>query len=130
MPLWFQFTNATTRLDLPKSFFESVSHRAQSVKRFSMENSKLHNIHSEAFLHALMRKQLRLSIVCAAAFLIGLMGLPLVNYLAPDLMAQRIGGFTISWLILGVGFFPVVWLIAWLFIRRSIALEETEVAEV
>src|SRR5438105_2103995 len=88
------------------------------------------DIHSESFLHSLMRRQLRLSILCAAAFLVGLLGLPLANYFLPDLMAVRIFGFTLTWLILGLAFFPAVWLIAWIFIRRSIALEEKEVAEV
>ena len=87
-------------------------------------------MHSEAFLHSLMRKQLRLSLVCAATFLIVLLGLPLANYFAPELMATRIFGFTLTWLILGIAFFPVVWLIAWVFIRRSIALEEAEASEV
>jgi hypothetical protein len=45
-------------------------------------------------------------------------------------MARRVFGFTLSWLILGIGFVPIVWVIAWFFIRRSIALEETEAAEV
>jgi uncharacterized membrane protein (DUF485 family) len=71
-----------------------------------------------------MRKQLRLSILSAAAVLIVLLGLPLANYFWPRLMATRVFGFTLTWLILGVAFFPVVWLIAWIFIRRSIALEE------
>lgn len=84
-------------------------------------------IYSEEFLHHLMRRQLRLSIACAAAFLILLFGLPLANYFAPDLMAQRVGGFTLTWLILGVLFFPFVWAIAGIFITRSMALEETEV---
>src|SRR2546423_10364384 len=75
----------------------------------------------------LMRRQLRLSAVCASAFLIGVLGLPLANYYFPDLMATRIFGFTLTWLILGIGFFPLVWLIAWLFIRRSITLEQSEV---
>src|SRR6266404_3781848 len=88
------------------------------------------DIHSESFLHSLMRKQLRLSILCACAFLIGLLGLPLANYFLPDLMSVRVFGFTLTWLILGVGFFPVVWLIAWIFIRQSIALEDQEVREV
>ena len=35
-------------------------------------------IHSEEFLHGLMKRQLRLSIACAAAFLVVLVGLPLV----------------------------------------------------
>jgi uncharacterized membrane protein (DUF485 family) len=78
----------------------------------------------------LMRRQLRLSVLCASAFLIGVLGLPLANYFFPDVMAIRVFGFTLTWLILGVGFFPVVWLIAWFFIRRSIALESAEVAEV
>jgi uncharacterized membrane protein (DUF485 family) len=85
------------------------------------------DIHSEAFLRSLMRKQFRLSVVCAAAFLAGLLGLPLANYFFPALMATRLFGFTLTWLVLGIGFFPAVWVIAWLFIRRSIALEEDEV---
>jgi uncharacterized membrane protein (DUF485 family) len=87
-------------------------------------------VHSESFLHTLMRRQLKLSIVCAAAFLIVLLGLPLANYFAPALMATRVAGFTLSWLVLGVLFFPAVWAISWFFIKRSIALEEDEVAEV
>jgi uncharacterized membrane protein (DUF485 family) len=88
------------------------------------------DIHSEAFLHRLMRRQLILSILCASAFLMALVGLPLLNYLAPELMARRVGGFTLSWLVLGVLFFPFVWAIAWVFIRRSIRLEAQEVDEV
>jgi len=87
-------------------------------------------MHSEEFLHLLMRRQLKLSIAAAATFLIALLGLPLLNYFFPELMARRIGGFTLTWLLLGVLFFPFVWIISWFFIKRSIALEEAEVAEV
>ena len=45
-------------------------------------------------------------------------------------MATRVLGFTLTWFMLGVLFFPLVWMIAWLFIKRSIALEEAEVREV
>lgn len=78
----------------------------------------------------LMRRQLRLSIACLAAFLSVLLSLPIFNYLAPELMGRRVFGFTLTWLILGVGFFPAVWAIAWIFVRRSIALEEQEWREV
>lgn len=88
------------------------------------------DIHSEEFLQMLMRRQLRLSISCAVAFLLLLLGLPLLNYYAPDLMAQRVGGFTLTWLILGVLVFPFVWVIAFVFIRRSMQLERAEVQEV
>lgn len=88
------------------------------------------DIHSEPFLHQLMRRQLKLSIACAATFIVALFGLPLLNYFAPELMAKRVGGFTLTWLILGVLFFPYVWVISFWFIKRSIALEESEVREV
>ncbi len=84
-------------------------------------------IHSEQFLQGLMKRQLRLSVACASAFLLLLLGLPLMNYFAPELMATRVGGFTLSWLVLGVLFFPYVWIIARLFITRSMALEADEV---
>jgi uncharacterized membrane protein (DUF485 family) len=88
------------------------------------------HIHSESFLRALMRRQLQLSVAAASTFLLALLGMPLLNYFAPELMASRIGGFPATWLILGVLFFPFVWVIAWVFIRKSIALEESEVEEV
>jgi uncharacterized membrane protein (DUF485 family) len=88
------------------------------------------DIHSEAFLHRLMRRQLRLSIACAATFLIALLGLPLLNYFAPEFMAKRVAGFTLTWLLLGVLFFPLVWVISFYFIKHSIALEEAEAARV
>jgi hypothetical protein len=41
-----------------------------------------------------------------------------------------VGGFTLTWLVLGVLFFPYVWIISYFFIRRSLALEASEVSEV
>lgn len=83
-------------------------------------------IHSEAFLRQLMRRQLRLSIACAVTFGGVLFTLPLLNYFAPELMATRVGGFTLTWLILGILFFPFVWIISYTFIRRSLAMEREE----
>ena len=87
-------------------------------------------VHSESFLSSLMRRQLRLSISCAATFLVALLGLPLLNYFMPELMSTRVAGFTLTWLILGVLFFPFVWIISYAFIKRSIALEQDEVNSV
>lgn len=77
-----------------------------------------------------MRRQLSLSVACATTFLVALLGMPLLNYFAPQLMAMRVGGFTLSWLILGVLFFPFVWIISYAFIKKSIALERDEVSSV
>jgi hypothetical protein len=45
-------------------------------------------------------------------------------------MATRVAGFTVSWLLLGVLCFPLVWTISFIFIRRSIWLEDDEVRQV
>ena len=87
-------------------------------------------LHSESFLHMLMARQLKLSIACAGMFLLALLGLPLANFYAPELMAVRVLGFTLTWLVLGILFFPLVWVIAYIFIKRSIALENAEVTEI
>lgn len=83
-------------------------------------------IHSEAFLARLMRRQLKLSIACGATFGLVLLSMPLLNYFLPEMMATRIGGFPLTWLILGVLFFPFVWVISYTFIRRSLAMEREE----
>jgi len=87
-------------------------------------------VHSEEFLHSLIGRQLRLSITCAASFLVVLLSLPLLNYFFPEFMQRRVFGFTLSWLVLGVLLFPFVWVISAIFVRRSIALEEAELREV
>lgn len=80
-------------------------------------------IYSEAFLSRLMKRQLRLSLSCGIAFAVILFALPLLNYFLPELMATRVAGFTFTWLVLGILFFPFVWIISFVFIRKSLAME-------
>jgi uncharacterized membrane protein (DUF485 family) len=93
------------------------------------ESTKQTDIHSEAFLRQLMRRQLRLSIGCGVTFLVALLSLPVANYFAPEFMNMPVAGFTLSWLILGVLFFPFVCVIARVFIVRSGRLEKQEIEE-
>ncbi|MBX7158624.1 MAG: DUF485 domain-containing protein [Verrucomicrobiae bacterium] len=95
-----------------------------------MKKSASEEIHSEAFLHRMMQRQLKLSITCAAIFLIAVLSLPLFNYYFPELMATSLGGFTLSWLILGILFFPLVWIISYFFIRRSMIFEKETLASI
>ena len=63
-------------------------------------------------------------------------GVPFSDSMADGATIQRAsfaslqGGFTLTWFFLGIGFFPAVWCISFYFIRRSMALEAEEVAEV
>jgi uncharacterized membrane protein (DUF485 family) len=77
----------------------------------------------------MMRKQLRLSLSVGLVFVVILVGLPLVNLFAPDLASISIGGFTITWLILGLLFYPLTWVLSSWFVRGSERIEDEIVAE-
>ena len=70
-----------------------------------------------------MRRQGALSLRVAAVFVILLLGLPLVNALAPQLVAATILGFPATWLFLGVLFYPITVLLSVYFVRHSDRIE-------
>jgi uncharacterized membrane protein (DUF485 family) len=78
---------------------------------------------ADRLAHAVMRRQLALSLRVAAVFLTLIFALPLVNWLAPGLASANVGGFTLSWLMLGVLFYPITWLLSGYFVRASDAIE-------
>ncbi len=84
--------------------------------------------HQRRLAQAVMRRQRGLSIKIAAVFLFMLFGLPLVNRYLPDLANTPVFGFTASWLFLGILFYPITWLLSWIFIRRSNQIEH-EIAQ-
>jgi uncharacterized membrane protein (DUF485 family) len=74
-------------------------------------------------VHRLMRRQAALSLRVAIVFIVLLVGLPLLNLYFPKQMATQEMGFTFTWLLLGVLFFPITWLLSAYFVKRSDALE-------
>lgn len=72
---------------------------------------------------AVMRKQAALGVRGAIVFLVVIFGLPLVNWLSPNLANARVGGFTLSWLFLGILFYPITWVLSGWFVRASDTLE-------
>jgi uncharacterized membrane protein (DUF485 family) len=70
-----------------------------------------------------MRRQAALSLRVAFVFLSLVFGLPLVNHFAPQLANYRIGGFTATWLFLGVLFYPITVALSFYFVRRSDRIE-------
>lgn len=88
---------------------------------------KLSDLSSEEharLAHAVMRRQSALSLRVAVVFVLVVFGLPLVNHFLPDLANAPVGGFTLTWLFLGVLFFPLTWLLSAYFIRESNRIEE------
>ena len=72
---------------------------------------------------ALMQRQAALSLRVAAAFSLIVFGLPLVNFFAPGLANARVLGFSLTWLFLGILFFPITWLLSAYFVRNSDRIE-------
>ena len=77
----------------------------------------------------MMKKQLRLSLSVAVVFVVVLVGLPLVNFYLPDLAKTNIGGFSMTWLILGILFYPLTWILSTWFVNGSEKIERDIVAE-
>ena len=77
----------------------------------------------------MMKKQLRLSLSVASVFVVILVGLPLINLYFPELARTRVGGFTLTWLILGVLFFPLTWILSSWFVRGTERIDADIVKE-
>ncbi len=77
----------------------------------------------ERLLQVVMQRQATLSLRVAALFLIPLLGLPILNQFQPALMNTQLFGFSLTWLILGVCFFPLTWLLSAYFVQKSDRIE-------
>ena len=83
-----------------------------------------YDLHSEEYLAKLMSTQLGLSMKIFAVFLIILIGIPMANKFLPELMNTRMFGFTFSWFFLGFAFFPLTWIMAYVYVNKSVKLED------
>jgi uncharacterized membrane protein (DUF485 family) len=83
----------------------------------------------ESLLHTVMARQASLSLKVAAVFVAILIGLPLVNWLAPELANKQVFGFSLTWLVLGVLFYPITWVLSKVFIDGSDKIEAELAAE-
>lgn len=76
-----------------------------------------------AFTQRVMKQQAALSLRVAAIFIILVLGLPLFNLYYPKIAAKSVFGFSLTWLILGVCFFPLTWILSSYFVRESDKIE-------
>ncbi len=86
-------------------------------------------VDQDALLRRVMQKQAALSIRIACIFIVLLIALPLINLYASDLAATNVAGFTLTWLILGVLFYPLTWILSGYFVKQSDAIEKDLLSE-
>lgn len=77
----------------------------------------------EKLLKIMMRRQGGLSLRIAALFLLPLLALPWINQMQASLMNSRFFGFSFTWFLLGIGIFPLTWLVSAYFVHRSDVIE-------
>ena len=85
----------------------------------------------EIYMTSLLRAQLRLAalVLLALAVLVG--GLPLAFRLFPQLMETHVVGMPLSWVLLALVVYPLMFALGWLYVRSAESTEQdfTDVVE-
>lgn len=84
--------------------------------------------YGELLMADLIRRQRRLALSVAGVFLVLLLGLPLVNLLLPTVAALPVFGLPLTWVLLAVLIYPLLWSLGWYFSTTARALEDEFVA--
>jgi len=74
---------------------------------------------SEVYLDSLLAAQLRLAGRTLLVLALAVGSLPLVFFVVPDLVEVTPLGIPLSWLLLGVGVYPLLLLLGWRFVVRA-----------
>ena len=74
---------------------------------------------STVYVRTLIRSQLRVAVVAAASFAIVLAAITAVLAFVPPVREFTVGGIPIAWLVLGVGVYPLVLLVAVTVVRAA-----------
>jgi hypothetical protein len=78
----------------------------------------------EVYMRSLVRNQLRLGVGVLAAFGLSWCSIPLLFALVPGLRGARLLGLPLSWLLLGVVVYPVIFAVAWWYVRAAERAEQ------
>jgi putative solute:sodium symporter small subunit len=82
----------------------------------------------DLYLQSLMRSQLGLSLRVLTVFVALFVGLPLLFYFDRGISNQRIFGISLPWLILGIGMYPLLIALAWLYNRSANRIDDEFIA--
>ncbi len=121
--------SARVRVTAPRAGSAAASARPPTQPGTDAPTSDIAGV----YVRSLIRSQLRLAVVCALGFVVATMCFVLAVALAPALDETYLAGVPVSWLLLGVGVYPLAITVGGLFVRaanrnesryRSLAEEE------
>ncbi len=108
-------------------------HRPERVRVTGPERRRTHDprsrdIDSETrlggvYLTSLLREQRWLAIRVLTTLTLTLGALPLLFFLAPALGRVEVAGVPVSWVLLGVLAYPLLWLLGWRYVRQAERIE-------
>jgi putative solute:sodium symporter small subunit len=78
----------------------------------------------DLYLQSLMRSQLGLSLRVLTVFVTLFLGLPLLFYFEPSLSSYKIFNVSVPWFILGIGLYPVLIGLAWVYNRSANRIDD------
>ncbi|MDO9378170.1 MAG: hypothetical protein Q7T56_04900 [Nocardioidaceae bacterium] len=73
----------------------------------------------EVYMRSLVRTQLRLALLTVLALAVTVGALPLAFAAYPELLAWRLRGVPLAWLVLGGGVYPLLFGLGWAYVRAS-----------
>jgi putative solute:sodium symporter small subunit len=89
------------------------------VRRTVREEIDLSTGVGEVYIRSLMRAQLRTALLILLV-LVGTLGaLPLAFAFIDGLTEVRVRGIPLPWLVLGVGAYPALFILGWIYVRRA-----------
>ncbi len=107
----------------PPDFDDPLPHEASFMENAGPNTSQLSPDEQARLARYMMRRQGALSVRVAAVFVVLLLGLPLANLYSPGLASMSVLGFPLTWLFLGILFYPITVLLSIYFVRHSDRIE-------
>ncbi|KQY60529.1 hypothetical protein ASD11_13890 [Aeromicrobium sp. Root495] len=108
------------RVRVVNPLVEASSRSPRSVRQEIDESTTI----GELYVRSLVRSQLRAALTVVATVLLLVASLPLVFVLVDDVTTARLLGVPLPWLLLGVAVYPVLIVVAWLYVRQAERAEQ------
>lgn len=99
---------------------EASARSPRSVRQEIDESTTI----GELYVRSLVRSQLRAALTVVATVLLLVASLPLVFVLVDDVTQARLLGVPLPWVLLGVAVYPVLIVVAWLYVRQAERAEQ------